>query len=507
VSLLPQIGVGGEASRLLRRSSLNFAGMTAAVGLQLVIVAALSRSMSPADVGVLFEGIAVVKIFTVLAALGLDMAAARTLAARQSVRDNLRAGCELRFCLATGAALSVVGAIVVFAGASVAWQEFGGPDVRFVGRLMALCIPPAVLQSIIVGAARGSGDMRPYALVDQFGEWALRLGCIGAVLLAGGGLHGVVIAYVISGYLSCILALYVSLRSMQLPVFTGGIRTANGSRILRFAIPQCGAEFATVGLLWADSLLIGLWRSPADVAIYAVATRTALLALAFITPVAIAFQPSIGQLYAARKWGQSRAVYSYATQLSTIVGVPPLLFLMIFADVLLSLVYGASYAAGAGALIALALGQVVNAVTGPSGYVATMAGRSGLMLWTMMVAFVLNIGLNVVLIPTLGILGAGIAWGAAIAVANGLRLVYANRILGAGPYAGWQGQAALALLGFSAVAVVGRFVLGQAPQALGVAIVGLLAFAAYGACLVGMHAVQSRGRLEERVVVPDRRIA
>ena len=218
--------------------------------------------------------------------------------------------------------------------------------------------------------------------------------------------------------------------------------------LIRFSANQWGASLAGVGLLWADTLLLGLWRPPADVAVYSIATRTVLFGMMFILPIGIAFQPQIGRLYALSDHAGLYRMYGFATKWSTIAGCPPLLFLTLFALPIVTLLDGPSYARGAWPLALLAIGQTVNAATGPCGHVVTMIGRSDLVLKNSVHALVLNVLLNVALIPPYGMVGAGLAWGISIVIWNLIRLWQVYRVLSMQPFGDWSRPVGVALTVF-----------------------------------------------------------
>ena len=153
-------------------------------------------------------------------------------------------------------------------------------------------------------------------------------------------------------------------------------RRRETGELIRFSGYQWGAALAGVGLLWADTLLLGLWRPPADVAVYSIATRTVLFGMMFILPIGIAFQPVIARLYATRRpRAAGRDVPVRHQVVDARRAVPPLLFLALFATPVIALLYPDSYTRGAWPMALLAIGQTVNAATGPCGHMVTMVGR------------------------------------------------------------------------------------------------------------------------------------
>jgi O-antigen/teichoic acid export membrane protein len=371
----------------------------------------------------------------------------------------------LSVLLAGSASIAI--AALVFALAPQLADLFGAHELQYVLRVMVLSLPAVTLQMVLIGATRGTGRMKAFVVVDQVTDGVLRVALVAVALALGYGLDGTAVAFTIASYLT-LAAAALAARGV-----TGTLRqaaTIETGALIRFSANQWGASLAGVGLLWADTLLLGLWRPPADVAVYSIATRTVLFGMMFILPIGIAFQPQIGRLYALSDHAGLDRMYRFATKWSTIAGCPPLLFLTLFALPIVTLLYGPSYARGAWPLALLAIGQTVNAATGPCGHVVTMIGRADLVLKNSLIALVLNVLLNVALIPPYGMVGAGLAWGISIVIWNLIRLWQVYRVLGMQPFGDWSRPVGLALTVFVLTAAGLRVLLDSAPAAL--AIVG-----------------------------------
>ena len=365
--------------------------------------------------------------------------------------------------LAGGASTAI--AALVFVLAPQLSNLFGAHQLQYVLRVMVLSLPAVTLQMVLIGATRGTGRMKAFVVVDQVTDGVLRVALVAVALALGYGLDGTAVAFTIASYLT-LAAAALAARGV-----TGTLRqaaTVETGALIRFSANQWGASLAGVGLLWADTLLLGLWRPPADVAVYSIATRTVLFGMMFILPIGIAFQPQIGRLYALSDHAGLDRMYGFATKWSTIAGCPPLLFLTLFALPIVTLLYGSSYARGAWPLALLAIGQTVNAATGPCGHVVTMIGRADLVLKNSLIALVLNVLLNVALIPPYGMVGAGLAWGISIVIWNLIRLWQVYRVLGMQPFGDWSRPVGLALTVFVLTAAGLRVLLDSAPAALAI---------------------------------------
>ena len=84
------------------------------------------------------------------------------------------------------------------------------------------------------------------------------------------------------------------------------------------------------------------------------------------------------------------------------------LFLMVFGGQVLGL-FGSEFMAAQWCLTILVLGQLINATTGPGGYLLDLTGHQDRSARVRCGSAVLNLSLNYLLIPKFGIMGAAIA--------------------------------------------------------------------------------------------------
>ena len=137
--------------------------------------------------------------------------------------------------------------------------------------------------------------------------------------------------------------------------------------------------------------------------------------------------------------------------------------------------------------IVLAAGQLVNAATGPCGTVLNMAGKVRLNMADNVAVLVLNVALNLWLIPAHGILGAAVAWSCSLATVNVLRVLQVRHAVGASPFGREVGKALLAGAASAGAAVLVR-ALAPAPLELPLGVVAVVAVYAAGVLLLGVSA-------------------
>jgi len=160
---------------------------------------------------------------------------------------------------------------------------------------------------------------------------------------------------------------------------------------------------------YADTVLIGYFMSNADVGIY----RTAFQLTSIGTFTTLAFQtvlyPKISAWKAQDQGAEIENSLGRAFTYSLLLAIPVCIGGWILGERLLYFLYGVSFIAGANALFFLLLVQVVNVFM----FLGTMSlnalNRPKDAFWTTIIGAVINIILDIALIPLMGITGAAIA--------------------------------------------------------------------------------------------------
>jgi O-antigen/teichoic acid export membrane protein len=169
--------------------------------------------------------------------------------------------------------------------------------------------------------------------------------------------------------------------------------------------------------------------SEEEVGVFTMAARLVSLAVFVMTPIINTFSPHVAHLHHIGDRSGVSTAYGSATRWIVQLSAPAFVALLLVPDLLLR-VLGGTAAAGATAVVILAIGQMVSAAAGPCGVVLNMSGKVSLSLMDNVGVLLLNIVLNIVLIPEYGIIGAAIAFSAALIVGNLAKVAQVRMILG-----------------------------------------------------------------------------
>jgi O-antigen/teichoic acid export membrane protein len=245
-----------------------------------------------------------------------------------------------------------------------------------------------------------------------------------------------------------------------------------------FTGPRAFQATFQVVILWLDILIVAALTSAYQAGIYSAVSKLAIVGTFALEANRLAIAPQLSALLARHQLGRAADLYQSATRWLMLASWPLYLVFALFPAVVLG-IFGSRYTAGASALAVLSLAMLVNLGTGNVTVVLLMGGKSSWSALNAGAALIVNVGLNLLLVPRIGILGAAIAWAAAIVVDNVTAMVEVRWVLGLAPFGpGYWLAAGATVSCFGVTGIVVRLILGQTLPALGAAVAaGLAAFA------------------------------
>lgn len=180
------------------------------------------------------------------------------------------------------------------------------------------------------------------------------------------------------------------------------------SEWLRISLPLLLVAGSLVVLNQADILMIGIFLGPAEAGIYTAATKTAAIVSFVLVAVNAIAAPMISELHAKGDRGELQKMVSAAARWMFWPSLGATLGLALFGRFILGF-FGPKFSEGYWALVLLALGQLVNAGVGPVGYLMSLTGHQNLSALVYGLSALVNVGLNALLIPVWGLVGAALA--------------------------------------------------------------------------------------------------
>lgn len=181
-----------------------------------------------------------------------------------------------------------------------------------------------------------------------------------------------------------------------------------------------------------DLIMLGSIEGTDVAGIYAAASETALLVSFALSALTTIGAPMIAEQYALGQRDQMRRIGKLVALAATVCTAPAFILLWFIGDDILSW-FNPEYAAGSTALLILAGGQMVNALTGVTTPMLTMTRHEKIAGLGVGAGLVLNVILNAILIPMYGLEGAAISTAVSLSLQQIGLVVIVIRVLRVNP--------------------------------------------------------------------------
>ncbi len=418
-----------EIGRAARGSTLSLLGAAVSAVFTFGLAVVVAHGTTRVDAGVFFATTSLFVIASSLCQLGTDtglvyfIARALEHGRRHLLNDYVRValapvlGCSL---------LVAVGLLVWAPEIAGLASPSAQPAATHALRALALLVPFVGLESVMLSATRGLGSMRPYVVVEQILRPTLQL-LLAVVILASGTVVDLAWSWSLPYLVAGVLA-YWWWRRLVPRVSPRAVTPGVAREFWSFSGPRSIASAAQTMMQRLDIVLVAALAGPALAAVYTAATRFVVAGQLARTAVSLAVQPFLARALAREGRDDVAPLYQLST--AWLMAVTwPLFWVVVLDGTQLMRIFGPGYSAGATVLVLLGLAMLVATLCGDVDIMLIMAGRTRASMVNVLVAFSVNLGLDLWLIPSHGILGAAIGWSCAIVVKNLLALVQVALVL------------------------------------------------------------------------------
>jgi O-antigen/teichoic acid export membrane protein len=312
--------------------------------------------------------------------------------------------------------------------------------------------------------------MKPTVVIERLMRPTLQLLLVAAAVAAGGGPFAITCAWIAPYGVAAVAAARALLKLIPAKVAQAGNASIDVGAFWRFTLPRALAGTIQVALQRLDILLVGALLGAAAAAVYTVATRFFVIGQIGNQAIWYAMQPRLAMLVASRELDAARRLYRVSTAWVIVLTWPLALAVLVAAPVILKS-FGGGYKSGASTMVLMSIAMLLSAACGLVDVALVTVGRTSWNLWNTALAFAVNIVIDLVFIPRIGIVAAAIGWTAAILLRNALGLAQVWRGFGFSPFSRAATLAELgALLFFAALPAAAAFAFGERAAVLAVAL-------------------------------------
>lgn len=397
----------------IRGSSLFLAGRFLSIGINFSAQVLMVRYLATADYGALAYALAVVAFFQPFATLGLHEAVSRFVPIYKEDKE---------FSKMLGTILLSIGTVFL-AGLAVIAAIWSGPELltRFMTHEK---LPRHLLTILIMVVPLDAADELFNSLFASFAgtraiffrKYILGPGLkLGAVLLLL-ALRSTVV-FLAYGYLFASLAgiaiyAWMLVRLLQEQQLFQQLRSSPlkipAREVLAFVLPGLSSSLVTVAIHSVNIFILGYLHTMTEVAYFRAAVPVAQLNGVVMASFTLLYMPAAARLFAKSDYHGMNTLYWQTAAWMSVLSFPIFALTFSFAQPLSEFLYGARYASSGPILALLALGSYVNVALGFNLQTLKVLNRLRYIILMSLVAALVDIGLNLVLVPRHGALGAAI---------------------------------------------------------------------------------------------------
>lgn len=222
-----------------------------------------------------------------------------------------------------------------------------------------------------------------------------------------------VLAFGIGIVLSWLLAIFFWEKKYHGISTTNDLLEVSPQNLLKTALPLLLASSIRLLTGWTDTMFLAYYHQNSDVGIYNVVFKLSQLTVFTLIAFNSITAPKFSEAYAKEDFSALSKIMRHSNVMIFWSTVPILILIALFPTLWLSF-FGQEFAGGKVALWVLTFAQFINAATGSCGVFLQMTGNEKTFQWIALAAAGLNILINIILTPSMGILGAAYASAASI---------------------------------------------------------------------------------------------
>jgi polysaccharide transporter, PST family len=365
------------------------------MGTNMLLFIGIARLYGPEAFGQFATAHVYLTLLLYVADFGLDL-----LLATEIAKDTVHAQSLMERFLPLKLVLGSMATVAMWGAAFVSGSS---PATMVLMAILSLGLLATSLSTFYFAVARGFEQLHHEAVVVSYQQGFL----LGALVLLGWArmsLEWLALAFVASRIIGLVLIHRRVTKRLSLTI--GRVSFRDSKEALLQGLPWGGNLVFSALFFQLDTLLISGWLGDQSAGIYQSAMKLAVVVLAIPDVLVSALLPVFARLHAEsrERWEELGRI---ASRTMLFLSLPFGMLFMIYSEEILLLIYGGSgYVAAASVLRVLGAVLVVRFGVETFALALTTTRHQNIRMWIVLGATILNFGLNAIMIPRFGIIGA-----------------------------------------------------------------------------------------------------
>jgi O-antigen/teichoic acid export membrane protein len=326
---------------------------------------------------------------------------------------------------------SILGSLILYLSSELLAEFYKDDSLNKYLIIASLTLTPLIVLRLNYETLRGKKEIVKFGVLSHITPFLIASLIIITAFYSFNIVEDIIIikAYAAGVVMALILSLYWTRKSTTV----SNLKKYPVKQLMHYSLPMLAASSFIFIMGWTDTLMLGYYNDKVDVGIYNVVIRIARITIITITSVNLVLAPRISELYSSSEIDKMKQVISKSTKLIFLF-TAPIVIVIILANKFVLSIFGEEFIAGGTSLIIITISQFFNAISGSVGQVMNMTGHHKKLRNFTLISAILNIILNLILIPLYGILGAAIATASSSIILNLISVIFVKNKLGIRTY-------------------------------------------------------------------------
>ena len=417
-----------DFAELLKGSGISFILRFGGLAIGYLLTLVIANLFGAKGLGDYVLAITVLRLFTLLAKLGLDTTSIRFIASFAS-QDKWTSIFKFRKQVISILSISSLAASLLMYFLAIPIADLINAKYEYI-QLNAFFVLPMTFFMLHYQSLRGLKRIAEFSFFYRMAQALFSLISIVILYQFFKTSDVPVYAYLISVLIVSLLS-FISFR-YWLNKRSKGKESAEQeimsySTLLKISIPLMFAQSVQFIMAWTDKLMLGAIDTPnvengittniEEVGVYYTAFKLSMFAAVALMAINSIASPKFAEMFAKNDMEGLKKVIHQSTKMIFWSSAPLVIILFIFPEFFLGL-FGEEFKIGVTAFIFLSCGRLISSFSGSVGNVLQMTGNQNIYAKILLFGAILNVLLNLILIPRYGINGAAIASMSSLTVWN-----------------------------------------------------------------------------------------
>ena len=429
-----------DFAELLKGSGISFVLRFGGLAVGYLITLLIANLFGAKGLGDYVLAITVLRLFTLLAKLGLDTTSIRFIASFAS-QDKWTSIFKFRKQVISILSISSLAASLLMYFLAIPIADLINAEYEYI-QLNAFFVLPMTFFMLHYQSLRGLKRIAEFSFFYRMAQALFSLILIVILYQFFKTSDVPVYAYLISVLIVSLLS-FISFR-YWLNKRSKGKESAEQeimsyATLFKISIPLMFAQSVQFIMAWTDKLMLGAIDTPnvvngittniEEVGVYYTAFKLSMFAAVALMAINSIASPKFAELYGKKDFDGLKKVAHQSSKMIFLATLPLVLLFFAFPEFLLGL-FGEEFKVGVKAFVFLSFGKLISSFSGSVGNLLQMTGKQVIFMSVLFVGAIVNVLLNFFLIPKFGINGAALASMISLSVWNLIMVYFVKREFG-----------------------------------------------------------------------------